>query len=180
MAHRYHSLLSISLPGLATSLGFRNFSNTLLQPRHSIYVWQKEARQNRANSICSGPNVIPAKQYDTDKSTDFDLVWALQVHRTGISGAALRIIDRAIFPASSTLLHKARYKDKPDNRMVAFRWIWVVNIGFLFPFTGLRLAQRHDPGAEFAATLEHLKGGVFTLPESDWGCSVGCLNCRHS
>ena len=149
--------------------------------RHSICVWLKQVGPpKQGESICSGPNVVPAKQYDTDKSADFDLVWALEVHRTGISGAALRIIDRAILPASVTLPHKTRDKNKPDNRMVAFRWIRIVNIGFLFPFTGLRLAQRHDPGAEFAAALEHLKCGVFTLPEPDRGCSVGRLNCRHS
>src|SRR4029077_4954647 len=62
----------------------------------------------------------------------------------------------------------------------AFLWIRVINIGLFFSLSRLRLAQRNDPGAKFAFTLEQLKGGVLALPESNRGCRIGCLNCRRS
>ena len=70
--------------------------------------------------VQSGPNVISANQFDTNKSTDLDLVWSLQVHYTGIGCATLRVVDRAVCPASVTFLRKAPNKYKPDDRMAAF------------------------------------------------------------
>src|ERR1700747_1007709 len=57
--------------------------------------------QNKRHSgylVQSGPNLISANQFDTNKSTDLDLVWSLQVHCTGIGFATLRVIDRAVCP----------------------------------------------------------------------------------
>lgn len=52
-------------------------------------------------AVCSvGPNAISTNQFDTNKSTDLDLVWSLQVHYTGIGFATLRVIDRAVSPVS--------------------------------------------------------------------------------
>lgn len=126
--------------------------------------------QNKRRSgylVQSGPNVVSANQFDTNESTDLDLVWSPHVHYTGIGFATLRVIDPAVCPSSVTFLCKATYKYKPDDWMAAFRWIRILNICFLFPFAGLRLAQSHDLGAQLAITFEHLKGGVFTLPESN-------------
>ena len=55
--------------------------------------------------------------------------------------------------------------------MFVLHWIGIVSIGLLFPFTGLRLAQSHDPCTESTFTFVHPKGGICTLPESNRGCS---------
>src|SRR5258708_14626924 len=130
--------------------------------------------------VRSGPKVVSAHECNTNIPADFDLVWSLQFHKTGIGFAALRVVNRPILPASVTFLRKARYEDKPDDRIAAFLWIRVINIGLFFSLSRLRLAQSNDPGAKFAFTLEHLKGGVLALPESNRGCRIGCLNCRPS
>jgi hypothetical protein len=83
--------------------------------------------------VRSSPNVISAHQCNSNKPTDFDLVWSLQFHKTGIGSAALRIVDRPIVPASVAFLCKAGYEDKPDDRMAAFLWIRIINIGLFFP-----------------------------------------------
>src|SRR5258707_10398884 len=130
--------------------------------------------------VRSGPSVVSAHECNTNIPADFDLVWSLQFHKTGIGFAALRVVNRPILPASVTFLRKARYEDKPDDRIAAFLWIRVINIGLFFSLSRLRLAQSNDPGAKFAFTLEHLKGGVLALPESNRRCGIGWLNCRRS
>src|SRR6202040_1927540 len=89
-------------------------------------------------------------------------------------------IDGAILPPSVTLPGKSTDKNKSDDRMASFCRLRIMNIGLLFAFIGLRIAQGHDPGAELAITFEHLKGGVFTLPESNGRCIVRCLNSSRS
>src|SRR5882724_4704622 len=96
--------------------------------------------------VRSGPNVISAHERNTNIPADFDLVWSLQFHKTGIGFPVLRVVNCAVLPASVTFLRKARYEDKPDDRMAAFLWIRVINIGLFFSLTRLRLAQGHDPG----------------------------------
>jgi hypothetical protein len=65
-------------------------------------AWVGDVERNPQNKrrsgylVQSGPNVISANQFDTNKSTDLDLVWSLQVHCTGIGFATLRVIDRAV------------------------------------------------------------------------------------
>jgi hypothetical protein len=162
----------------SVAIAFAYGRSSLLLCALSVICGQNKRRSGYL--VHSGPNVISANQFDTNKSTDLDLVWSLQVHYTGIGFATLRVIDRTVCPVSVTFLRKATYKYKPDDRMAAFRWIRIVNIGFLFPFAGLRLAQSHDLGTQFAITFEHLKGGVFTLPESNRGLSIGCMNCGRS
>src|SRR5258708_1869528 len=130
--------------------------------------------------VRSGPKVVSAHECNTNIPADFDLVWSLQFHKTGIGFAALRVVNRPILPASVTFLRKARYEDKPDDRIAAFLWIRVINIGLFFSLSRLRLAQSNDPGAKFAFTLEHLKGSVLALQESNPGCGIGCMNCRRS
>jgi hypothetical protein len=130
--------------------------------------------------VHSSPNVIPANHRDTKESAELNLVWSLQFHKTGISFAAGRVIDRAILPESGTLLRTARYKNKSLDRTVAFPWIRIVDIGFLSPVSCRRLAQSHNPGTESAFTFEHLKCGIRTLPESNRGCSMCCRNCHRS
>jgi hypothetical protein len=128
----------------------------------------------------SGPNVISAEFCDTDKATDSNPIWLLQLHKTGIGSATLRVIDRTVLPLAVTFLRKARYKNKPNNRKLAFRWIRIVDIGLLFPFSRRRLAQSHDLAAKSASTFEQLKDGIGTPPESDRGCSLGRRNCGQS
>jgi hypothetical protein len=130
--------------------------------------------------VRSSPNVISAHQCNSNKPTDFDLVWSLQFHKTGIGSAALRIVDRPIVPASVAFLCKAGYEDKPDDRMAAFLWIRIINIGLFFSLSRLRLVQSHDPGTKLAFTFEHLKGTILALPESNRRCRIGCLNCGRS
>src|ERR1700730_1495131 len=130
--------------------------------------------------VRSGPNVISAHRCNTNIAADLDLVWPLQFHQTGIGFAALRIVNRPVLPASVTFLRKARYEDKPHDRMAAFLRIRIVNIGLFFSLSRLRLIQSHDPGTKSAFTFEHLKGTVLALPESNWGCRIGCLHCGHS
>src|ERR1700730_8581418 len=128
----------------------------------------------------SGPNVISAEFCDTDKATDSNLIWLLQLHKTGIGSATLRVIDRTVLPLAVTFLRKARYKNKPNNRKLAFRWIRIVDIGLLFPFSRRRLAQSHALGAKSASTFEQRPDGIGTPPESDRGCSLGRRNCGQS
>src|SRR5258708_12833696 len=90
--------------------------------------------------VRSGPSVVSAHECNTKIPADFDVVWSLQFHKTGIGFAALRVVNRPVTPASVTLLRKARYEDKPDDRTAAFFWIRVVNIGLFFSLTRLRLA----------------------------------------
>jgi hypothetical protein len=130
--------------------------------------------------VRSGPKVVSTHHCNTNVPADFDPVWSLQFHKAGIGSAALRIVDRPVLPASVTCLRKARYEDKPDDRMAALLWIGVVNIGLCFSLSRLRLAQSHDPGTKFAFTFEHLKGGVFPLPESNRRCRIGRVNCGRS
>jgi hypothetical protein len=105
--------------------------------------------------VRSGPNVISAQQCNSNKPTDFDLVWSLQFHRTGIGSAALRIVNRPVLPANVTFLRKARYEDKPNDRMAAFLRIRIVNIGLFFSLSRLRLLQSHDPGTKSSCALRH-------------------------
>jgi hypothetical protein len=130
--------------------------------------------------VRSRPNVISAHECNTNKPAELDSVWPLQFHKAGIGFAALRVVNCPVLPASVAFLRKARYEDKPDDRMVTFLWIRIVNIGLLFSVSRLRLAQSHDPGTQFAFTFEHLKGRVFALPEANRGCRIGCMNCDRS
>src|SRR5258706_10148558 len=130
--------------------------------------------------VRSGPNVVSADECSSNIPADLDLVWSLQFHKTGIGFAALRVVNRPVLPASVTFLRKSRYEHKPDDRMVSFLGIGVVNIGLFFSLSRLRLAQSHDPGTKFASTFEHLKGGVLALPESNRGCRIGRMNFGRS
>ena len=119
--------------------------------------------------VRSGPNVVSAHECSTNIPADLDLVWSLQFHKTGIGFAALRVVNRPVLPASVTFLRKSRYEHKPDDRMVSFLGIGVVNIGLFFSLSRLRVVQSHDSGTKFAFTFEHLKGTVLALPESNRG-----------
>jgi len=70
----FSSSWSLSLSNsLATNLALRrvlSFGCLLASPTH----------MRDGALIYSGPNVIPAKYCDTNKSTDLDRVWSLQVH----------------------------------------------------------------------------------------------------
>src|SRR5258708_35312771 len=90
--------------------------------------------------VRSGPSGVSAHERNTNIPADFDLVWSLQFHKTGIGFAGLRVVNRPGLPASITLLRQARYEDKPDDRSAAIFWIRVVNIGLFFSLTRLRLA----------------------------------------
>jgi hypothetical protein len=61
--------------------------------------------------VRSGPNVISAHECDTNVPADFDLVWSLQFHQTGIGFAALRVVNRPVIPANVTFLRKDAFID---------------------------------------------------------------------
>ena len=130
--------------------------------------------------VRSDPKVVSTHEFDPKKPAKLDLVWALQFHKAGIGPATLRVIDSPVFPASATFLRKARYKDKSDDRMVAFLWIRIVNIGLFFSLSRLGLTQSDDPRTQFAFSFEHLEGGITAFPEPNGGSSIGSMDCSCS
>ncbi len=122
--------------------------------------------------VRSGPSVVSAHECNTNIPTDLDLVWSLQFHKTGIGFAALRVVNRPVLPASVTLLRKARYEDKPDDRMAAFFWIRVVNIGLFFSLTRLRLAPSVELCHRADRCLPYVQPQSTGLPLPR-GCSAG-------
>ena len=108
----------------------------------------------RPTLVRSGPNVVSAHECNTNIPANFDLVWSLQFHKTGIGFAALRVVNRPVLPASVTFLRKARYEDEPNDRIAAFLWIRVVNIGLFFSLTRLWLAQSNDQRGDRVQQME--------------------------
>ena len=82
----------------------------------------------------SGPNVSSAEFCDTNKAADTNLIWLLQLHKTGIGSATLRIIDRAVLPLAVTSLRKARYKNKPDNNQSQQQILKARSVHLVFTF----------------------------------------------
>jgi hypothetical protein len=171
---------------LSAIISLARIAELLPYPSCSIAVASEyDYRQSRMEKLWrilvrSGPKVVSTHECNTNVPADFDLVWSLQFHKTGIGSAALRIVNRPVLPASVTFLRKARYEDKPDDRMAALLWIRVENIGLFFSLTRLRLAQSHDPGIKFTFAFEHLESGILALPQSNRGCRIGCVNCGRS